>query len=366
MEIYPLRFKEILRHYGFGQRWIIDAYKHKNLPDHQRVAETWEVCDRPGESSVALNGLYAGKTLHDLINSYPIELLGEDVISRFGNRFPLLIKLLDVTNPLGEQVHHTDQLAEEQNLKDPGKTEAWYMLQTRPGATIQCGQRDDFVDSSMLRSSIINGSIKDCMRPYTVKPDDSFLLYAGSMHYSPGGALFYEIMQNSDVYIGLRKPNDDLSQEEIDWIIKSIHLEKGFECKTTPIQVEMDSHTRTFVLACQYFALERLDIRQSYTLAFPGRNFHVFTVIKGNCRICNNGNREETLHAGQTCLLPAAIENVWIEPLETCSILNAYVPDLEQDIVKPLFQCGFSPAAISRLGGITVLNPLNKLVSGLT
>ena len=361
MESYPLRLKEILRDYRFGQRWIADSYRHKNLPDHQRVAETWEVCDRPGESSMVVNGLYAGKTLHDLIDTYPLEMLGDDIYARFETRFPLLIKLLDVTNPLGEQVHHTDQLAKEQNLKDPGKTEAWYMLQTRSGATIHCGQRDDLVDQSLLQSSIKNGTIKDCMRPYHVKPGDSFLLYAGTIHYSPGGVLFYEIMQNSDVYIGLRKPNDDLTQTEIDQTIKSIHLEKGFECKTTPIEVRMDTHTRTYVLASQHFALERLDIRQSYPLEISSNHFHVLTVTDGKCRIYCQGNHEEILHAGQTCLLPAAIKGVFIEPLESCSILNAYVPDLEQDIVKPLLQSGFSPVDISKLGGKTVLNPLNGL-----
>jgi len=82
----------------------------------------------------------------------------------------------------------------------------------------------------VIQSAIKNGTIKDCMLPYQVKLDDSFLLYAGTMHYSPGGALFYEIMQNSDVYIGLRKPKEDLSQEEYEQIINSIHLEKGVEC----------------------------------------------------------------------------------------------------------------------------------------
>jgi len=125
----------------------------------------------------------------------------------------------------------------------------------------------------------------------------------------------------------------------------------------------MDSHTRTFVLACQHFALERLDIRQAFKLEITGRYFHVLTVIYGDCRIFSMDNGIETLHAGQACLLPAAIKKVTIEPQETCSILNAYVPDLEQDIVKPLLQSGFSPTAISRIGGKSVLNPLNMLVS---
>jgi len=58
--LYPLRFKEILRNYSFGSRWIADSFNKTGLPDDQRIAETWEVCDRPGESSQVINGPYAG------------------------------------------------------------------------------------------------------------------------------------------------------------------------------------------------------------------------------------------------------------------------------------------------------------------
>jgi hypothetical protein len=52
--LYPLRFKEALRNYGFGDRWIVEAYEKEGLPEDHRVAETWEVCDRPTESSMTL------------------------------------------------------------------------------------------------------------------------------------------------------------------------------------------------------------------------------------------------------------------------------------------------------------------------
>ena len=68
--LYPLRFKEILRNYGFGNRWIVEAFAKEGLPDDHRVAETWEVCDRPGESSIVARGELEGATLHELIERY--------------------------------------------------------------------------------------------------------------------------------------------------------------------------------------------------------------------------------------------------------------------------------------------------------
>ena len=140
--LYPLRFREILRDYHFGGRWIAEAFDKDGLPADHRLSETWEVCDRPGESSIATNGPLAGRSLHDLIEIYGVELLGRDVVAKHGSRFPLLVKILDATNPLAEQVHQDDALAKEQGKKDPGKTEAWYFLKTRPGAKIYCGTRE--------------------------------------------------------------------------------------------------------------------------------------------------------------------------------------------------------------------------------
>ena len=120
-------------------------------------------------------------------------------------RFPLLIKFLDVSHPLGEQSHHADALAAKYGLRDPGKTEAWYMLKTRPGATIRCGHIAG-TTPEQVRTAVLDGTIRYLMQEYVVEPGDAFLLHAGTMHYSDGGVLFYEIMQNSDVYISLRPP----------------------------------------------------------------------------------------------------------------------------------------------------------------
>ena len=183
--LYPLRFQEILRNYSFGNRWIVSAYEKGPFPADHRVAETWEVCDRPGESSTVVNGPLAGATLHELIERFGADLLGRDVVARCGTRFPLLIKLLDVSNPLAEQAHHSDELAQARGLPDPGKTEAWYMLRTLPGATIHCGAKPGLTPEAALQA-ILNGSSRELMREYPVQPGDAFLLHAGTMHYSDG------------------------------------------------------------------------------------------------------------------------------------------------------------------------------------
>lgn len=364
--LYPLRFKEALRNYGFGDRWIVEVYEKEGLPGDHRVAETWEICDRPTESSVVINGPLSGQTLHELIDTYGASLLGQDVIARCGTRFPLLIKFLDASNPLGEQAHQSDELATRQGLEDPGKTEAWYMLKVRQGATIHCGQIDDGVTRKVARQAILDGTIHEQMREYPVQPGDAFLLYAGTMHYSAGGALFYEIMQNSDVIIGLRKPDEALPQAErearADAALEGVHLEPDFEVKVEPILLREGENERTFAFACTYFALERLDLAAPYILDCDGQRFYVLSQIEGRSTVVCGEHREE-LRSGNTCLLPASLGPVTLEPLGDCALLKAYVPDLAQDVIAPLRQAGFSSKTIAGLGGHTVLNPLPGLLA---
>jgi len=362
--LYPLRFKEILRDYRFGERWIAEVFEKDGLPPEGRIAETWEVCDRPNESSVVTNGPLAGATLHELIAGYGADLLGTEVTRVHGSRFPLLIKLLDVTHPLGEQVHQSDALARARGLADPGKTEAWYMLRVKPGATVRCGSQAD-VDREQVRAALLNGSIRQLMAEHAVQPGDAFLLHAGTMHFSGGGALFYEIMQNSDVIIGLRSPALDLPEAQraaqVELMLEGIHLEEGFDPQVRPAVLAEGANRRTFILAGEHFALERLDLATPYPLDCTGARFFVLTQIEGFTRVQADAGSTE-LRPGQSCLLPAVLGRVLLTPQRSSALLKAYLPDLVGDIIQPLRCAGIPDVVIAGLGGQTRLNPLPGLL----
>ena len=362
--LYPLRFKEILRDYSFGDRWIATEFTKPGLPREHPLSETWEVCDRPGESSVVTNGAFAGSSLHDLIGSFGDELLGRAVTAVTGSRFPLLVKLLDASNPLGEQVHQDDAVAAEQGLKDPGKTEAWYMLRTRPGATIHCGTRNGTSREDVMKA-LIAGTIRDVMEMRTVSPGDAFLLHAGTMHYSRGGVLFYEIMQNSTVGVSLNRSDPRPgSQSPERWAaeaIRSIRLVPGSDCRIPPVSIASGANRVSFIFACGYFALERLDLASPHALACTGERFRVLTQIEGDSTVSCRGGLER-LEPGQTCLLPASLGDVHVSPQGRCSVLHAYVPDLVHDIIEPLRGAGVGDADIMALGGEASRNPFPDLI----
>lgn len=362
--LYPLRFMEILRNYEFGARWIAEAFDKEGLPGDHRLSETWEVCDRPGESSLVKNGEFAGSSLHDLIGRYDGELLGHAVMAQSGSRFPLLVKLLDATNPLGEQVHPNDELARERGLEDPGKTEAWYMLRTRPGATIHCGTREGFGQADVL-NALVEGTVRELMEEQPANPGDAFLLHAGTMHCSRGGVLFYEIMQNSDVTIALRSrelpPGTEERRKWATGAMKAVGMVPGRECRIRALTIAVGDNRTSFIFACRYFALERLNLSSGCEIRCNGERFYVLTQIDGAATVSCGSGRED-LSPGQTCLLPASLGTVWILPRGRCSVLKAYVPDLVRDVIEPLRAAGTQDRDIAGLGGPASLNPLVELV----
>ncbi len=363
--LYPLRFREILRNYAFGDRWIVEAFEKTGLPEDHRIAETWEVVDRPNESSPIINGPLAGSTLHEAIETYGERLLGRGIVAKGGLRFPLLIKFLDASNPLGEQIHPTDEQALAfQRGGDPGKTEAWYMLRTRPNATIHCGCRPG-VDEATLLDALRRKASRECMQEYPVHPGDSFLLYANTMHYSRGGVLFYEIMQNSDITVGLNWLKGEgpagagHSPEEL---ASFIHLETPFDVRTQHVTLLRGANLQTYVFACRYFCLERWDLNGPLAVVPDGERFYVYSVIEGHATL-RCGDRVERLVSGNSFLVPAAMGPAEIVPEGRASLLRAYVPDLVKDVIMPLRAEHIPDERISLLGGITRLNHITPLLS---
>ena len=362
--LYPLRFKEILRDYRFGDRWIVREFEKVGLPDDHRVGETWEGCDRPGESSEIINGPLAGRTLGEAIAAHGPALLGTRVAERFGSVFPLLIKFLDATHTLSAQVHTDDELT---RLRQPeerfGKTEAWYMLRTVGGAKVFAGNRPG-VTAEGLVEAVLADRAASCMAEYAAAPGDGFLLYAGTMHYSPGGLLFYEIMQNSDVYVGLRPAGgagETQKRRAAVEAVEAVHLEEPFDCRTRPVSLADGPNRRTFAIVCEHFAVERLDLTAPADGGADPSRFHVLTVIAGRVKLHHAGGSEE-LFPGHTALIPAGAAAVRMEPIGSAALLKAYVPDLAADVIGPLRAAGIADEAIAALGGRTRLNPLPALL----
>ena len=164
-------------------------------PGHNPTAEAWVVW----ENDRVQTGPLAGKTLSEVANEFGSALLGERTIRRSGTRFPLLIKLLDCAQWLSLQVHPNDKQAIELEGPDQfGKTEAWHVLDSRPGAKLIAGLKPG-TDSAELAEAIRKGTITEFVQYAAVSPGDTVFVPAGTLHALGPDLLIYEVQQTSDL-----------------------------------------------------------------------------------------------------------------------------------------------------------------------
>jgi mannose-6-phosphate isomerase len=103
-----------------------------------------------------------------------------------------------------------------------------------------------------------------------------------------------------------------------------------------------------------YFAIER------WTLAAPHHEpshpWRCITVSNVGDPVTIRWSGGETgLGRAESCILPAAIGDVTIDPLGgSGDLIVCYVPDLERDVVAPLRAAGHSDEAIRALGDVPV------------
>jgi hypothetical protein len=133
--LYPLRLEPIFQYRLWGGRRLGD-WMASPLPDGP-IGEAWVLSDRDDHASRVAEGPLKGATLKDLIARAKGEILG-DLADRF-DRFPMLLKFLDVNQMLSVQVHPRDDMAHWLPPGETGKTESWVVLEADPKSRIYAG-----------------------------------------------------------------------------------------------------------------------------------------------------------------------------------------------------------------------------------
>jgi mannose-6-phosphate isomerase len=141
--------------------------------------------------------------LADLIASDPEYFLGKAHLNRFGVNSMILLKYLDAVDRLPIQVHPTVAFSRKHLNTMSGKTEAYYILATRPEVVnpfIYLGfQRPP--SRRELRRMIVDqdiGALESCFDKIPVKPGDVFLVPGGLPHSIGGGVFMVELMEPTD------------------------------------------------------------------------------------------------------------------------------------------------------------------------
>ncbi|MBA3426898.1 MAG: type I phosphomannose isomerase catalytic subunit [Rubrobacteraceae bacterium] len=354
MNTYPIKLTYHVRSYSFGERLIPEMLGKQSAPDGV-VAETWEVSDYRDARATVTNGEYAGRSLHDLVEEFPEELVGQ---GWSGPHFPLLEKFLDASHMLPVHLHPDDETARAKHGEPHGKSEAWHILWAAEGATILAGIKEGFSRDDLFEA--FKAEDYDAVMPRReIRTGDTVYVPGGVLHTFGPDTLIFEVQQTSDLgqfVMPTDLYNNRLSDEEWDANINATldELKTDFMPHPNPgLVVEDGTNRRVLCCAGPYFALERWTLTVPHEEPSRPRRCMTLSNVGGPVEIEHEGGVER-LDRAESCVLPAAIGELRIVPDDETSLVVCYVPDLGRDVISPLRETGYSDEEIRSLGEVGI------------
>jgi mannose-6-phosphate isomerase len=322
-ELYPIKFKAVLKDRIWG------GNKLKTLLGKEgkcsTCGESWELSAVQGDVSVVSNGFLKGNNLEEIIEIYMGDLVGDAVYERFGVEFPLLIKFIDAADDLSIQVHPDDELARERH-DSYGKTEMWVVMQAENGAKLISGFNKKVTKEEYLKN-LEAKTLKNILNSEEVKSGDVFFIPAGRVHAIGSGILLAEIQQTSDVTYRIY----DWDRTDASGKSRELHTELALDAidynhypqyKT----IYEDKLNKTVNVAdCPYFTTNIIKFDTAVTKDYNFiDSFVIYICTKGKVEI-RHENGTESIHTGETILIPAALKELELVPLEASELLEVYI-----------------------------------------
>lgn len=279
----------------------------------------------------------------------PEALVGEKIYKRFGMEFPLLVKFIDAEDDLSIQVHPNDALARERH-NSFGKTEMWYVVDSKPGAKLVSGFSKQ-IDADEYSRRIAENTIEEVLQSHEAKPGDVFFLPAGRVHAIGAGLFIAEIQQSSNITYRLydynrkdaqgngRELHTELAKDAIDYkLYDNLQTDyKALENDLTPL------------VSCPYFTTNRIHLladesgfetvmTEEGPLRLPMTetiemdrsydgfdSFVLYVCMKGDGQIQFGSDQFLDIKQGETVLLPAVLSSTVISTTNELLLLETYI-----------------------------------------
>lgn len=318
MTLYPYKFIPIYKETIWGGR-ALERLFNRPLRGDARIGESWELADLAAGESIVAEGVDAGKSIHELMAAKGKAILG-NAAPLEGNRFPLLLKLLDANQILSLQVHPDEAAAARMGPPAALKTECWYVLESRRGYILKGAHPG--VTAEQFRQVLqgLDGelAIADMVERIDVKAGDFHYLPAGTVHALGPGVVVAEIQTPSDT-----------TYRVSDWGRgREIHVREALDCiHFQPSQAAAPGHGGQTLLASPYFDVSKRKLPLGEQ-AIAGGRCHAWMVLEGIGSIRSKGLREAVgIEPGSTLLLPAELEHVVVMVEEDMTILDTTLPE---------------------------------------
>lgn len=314
--LYPLKFKPRVKERIWGGQAILKK-KGKTvarLSKDKLYGESWDLSSVKGDVSVVANGFLKGNNLEEIIEVYMGELVGEENFEKYGLEFPLLVKYLDCNDKLSVQVHPNDELAEERH-NSFGKTEAWCVVDCKPGAAIYLGFKNLELTREEYVAAVAESRLEELLNRVEVKPGDVFFIPAGTVHALGAGIEVVEVQQTSDVTYRIydwdrvdasgkgRELHTALAVDAIDFEADAELLHRKYE---------LTKGGAATVIESSYFTMTLHDVDGEKLLDRASLDsFIIYIALNGSAQVIADGV-EESLEEGEVMLIPAEVSEIEI------------------------------------------------------
>lgn len=308
--LYPMRFKKVFIEKVWGGR-AFEEKLNMQLPKDKNIGESWEVSAHPNGMGIVENGPLTGKTLQEIYSEYKDKLVGEKPYQNYKDRFPLLIKYLDVNDRLSIQVHPSDEVALKKH-NELGKSESWFIMEASDDATLIMGMKEGVTKEEFLRKTKEN-NFEGLFNEITVKKGDLIDIVPGMVHASlKGSVIFAEIQENSDITYRIydfdriqngkkRELHLDDAAEVIDFNQKPIITHTNF----------VGNETRKTIIRKKYYSIDRIKVSGEFDDVCH-ESMIIYSILEGKGTISHKNENEEIIsleiQKGESLLVPVNIE----------------------------------------------------------
>ena len=277
-------------------------------------------------------------------------VLGAELAARFGVSFPIRFDYLDTLGGgnLSIQCHPTEEYMRETFGLPYTQHETYYVVDTKPGAEIFLGLREDAdveafrVEATRAEDPGLELDPKRYLQSHPAVQHRLYLIPAGTAHASGADNLVLEISATPYLYT-LRFY--DWLRRDLEGELRPVHLAHAFS-NLDPLR-SGDSVRRDLIpepkpvrqgadwvelelgrLPDLFFAVHRLDFEQAIEDDTAGR-FHVLNLVAGERIEIESGVGEvHGLAYAETIVIPAAVGPYRLRRVGggACKVIKAFVP----------------------------------------
>ncbi len=325
--LYPLRFEPIYEYRPWGGRRLATLLTAP-LPGDGPIGEAWLLSDRADHQSRVANGPLKGRTIRELLEQSPEQMLGK--LAGCFSRFPLLLKFLDVREMLSLQVHPADERTDLLPAGETGKTEGWVVLEASPRSRILAGLKPGTTEDD-LRRAVASGGVADLVASFSPHPGQAVLLPAGTVHSLGDDMVVFEVQENSDVTFrlddwGHLDPKTGRARPlQVDQALSCIDLVHGPLAPVAPIVEATTPVERERLFDCDHFRLWRVHGRAPFPIGAAGVP-RVLVCLEGAGQV-DHGGVLSALRRGDVMLLPAVVGVCAFRPSGVVSLLEVALPE---------------------------------------